>query len=360
MRVHRIIVAHGASEACRRAVGGSGSLMIVPGLLGDDYLLSDNHAGSREGPLLVMPRPFMLGQIDPRKGFVHVLDDITLDVLMGTLDTVRDFGEYLSRKERLVAAGKLGYAASEEDLLGYYLRRVGPDGWYDFMVPTGTDGIIIDEGLWLGYQEHPQRLAQQQANHYSYAWDGLIERFNRNILHDTRYELHTGQYDTTGRGAASSEQGVRFLAREPRVRRRFLTAQFIDLYRTFGAQSWKAVRVIKPSSPGDPYYVFMVMRHPEGVPYAQYREARGHCLRDYAYVVKATYPDANDIVGIGTGPPDNHDSAEDVLYLDTQLWTEADLREAERVQQETDYLTTVIPHEGTIRDYPDLAPSPNP
>lgn len=106
-----------------------------------------------------MPRPFMIGQIDPGKGFVHILDDTTLDVLLGTLDTVKDFVEYLSQKERLITAGKLGYAASEEDLLAYYLRQFGSDPWCAFALPKGANVICVDEWLWLGYQRHPQRLA---------------------------------------------------------------------------------------------------------------------------------------------------------------------------------------------------------
>jgi hypothetical protein len=220
-----------------------------------------------------MPRPFMIGQIDPGKGFVHVLDDTTLDVLLGTLDTVKDFVEYLSRKQRLITAGKLGYATSEEDLLAYYLRQFGSDGWRAFARPKGANVICIDEGLWLGYQRHPQRLARLQADKMSYLWDGLIERFNKHILNDT-------QYETTAPGVAQSEPFVRFLAREHRTRRRLLTNAFVELYERLGTQSWK-VRIIEPSSPRDPYYLFLAMRHPYGVSSQDYRQARRHCLEEY-------------------------------------------------------------------------------
>jgi hypothetical protein len=354
MRVHRIVVAHGVSEACRYALGGSGSLMIVPSVIGDDHLLlGDDRVVLMEGRLtLPSPaRPFTIGQIDPSKGFVHVLDDTTLDVLLRTLDTVKDFVEYLVRKERLIAAGKLGFAAGEEDLLAYYLRQIGPDGWHDFILPRGMDFIGIDEGLWHSYQQHPQRLDQLQADKISYLWDGLIERFNKNILNDT-------QYETTGGGVAHSERSVRFLAREPRTRRRFLTEAFVDLYRSMDAQTWK-VRVIEPSSPGDPYFLFLVMRHPNGVSYQDYRQARRHCLEEYLQVVKIRYPEAKDIVGIGTGPPDDEDSAEDLLYLDAREWTEEHQHEAERLQQETGFLTRTIRREGKVKAYPDVALRPD-
>ena len=43
--------------------------------------------------------PFFVGQVRASKPFVHVLDETTLDILMGELDTVADFVAYLNKKE---------------------------------------------------------------------------------------------------------------------------------------------------------------------------------------------------------------------------------------------------------------------
>jgi hypothetical protein len=103
----------------------------------------------------------------------------------------------------------------------------------------------------------------------------------------------------------------------------------------------------------------MAMRHPDGMPYEEYRQARRHCLGEYLQAVKVRYPEAKDIVGIGTGPPEDEDSAEDLLYLDAREWTEEHQREAERLQQETGFLTRIIRHEGRVKSYPDVAPRPD-
>ena len=346
MQIHRIVVAHGASESCRRTLGGSGSLMIDPSLIGDDHLLIGDRAVAMDGRLIPSSaRPFTVGQIDPNKGFIHVLDDTTLDVLLGTLDTIKDFVEYLKRKERFIKAGKLGFAAGEEDLLAYYLRNVASDGWHDFVLPERANVIYVDEGLWLDHEKHPQRLAQRKEDEISYLWDELIERFNRNILNDT-------QYATTGRGVAHSERIVRFLAREPRTRRRFLTSLFLGLYSTLGTQPWK-VRVVEPSGPGDPYYIFMVMKHLDRVPYEDYRLVRRRYLETYMQVLKVIYPNAKDIVGIATGPPDNENS-EDLLYLDAKYWTAKDQQQAEILQRETGFLTQIKRFGGKVKTYPDV------
>jgi hypothetical protein len=39
-------------------------------------------------------------------------------------------------------------------------------------------------------------------------------------------------------------------------------------------------------------------------------------LGEYLQTVKVRYPEARDIVGIGTGAPEDEDSAEDLLYLE--------------------------------------------
>jgi len=46
--------------------------------------------------------PFAIGDIFPERGYVHVLDDVTLDVVLSELNTIADFTAYFTVKERLV------------------------------------------------------------------------------------------------------------------------------------------------------------------------------------------------------------------------------------------------------------------
>lgn len=350
MRVHRVVVAHGAEEACRAHFGGgNGSLVIAPEVIGNEHLLLDDnqHTVTIDDQTSSAAGPFMIGQLDPTRGFVHVFDSSVLLRLLKTLDTVRDLLEYLARKERFIASGKLVWAAGEEDLLSHYLRNVGADGWNDFVVPEGVDFVLVPEGEWASFCQHPQRLAQLKANRISYAWDELVERFAFHILNDS-------QYYTTGRSVAHSEPLVRFLAREPRTRRRLLSESFLDLHAKLGDQPWK-VRVMEPSLPGDPHYVFMVMRRPDHLSYEEYREVRGRCLEEYMRVLKVIRPEATDIVGIAMGPL-NNDNSEDLLYLDTRTWTEDDQRDAEALQRKTGLLKNLRRHESMVKTYPDITP----
>ena len=130
---------------------------------------------------------------------------------------------------------------------------------------------------------------------------------------------------------------------------------FLDLYSKLGTQPWK-VRGLEPSRPCDPYYLLMVMRHLDGVPYERYRQTRRHFLEAYLQVLKVIYPDAKDIIGIATGLPGNENS-EDLLYLDARYWTAEAQSEAEELQRDTGFLTVVNRFDGRVKTFPDPMPS---
>ena len=88
MRIHRVLVAHSVSERCRAAHGGNGTLIIRPSIVADDHLKSVADGGV----------PFAIGQLNPAKGYIHVLDDASLVLLLRTLDTAPDLIAYLSKR----------------------------------------------------------------------------------------------------------------------------------------------------------------------------------------------------------------------------------------------------------------------
>lgn len=121
VKFHRIIVALGASDRCRAALGGSGSLMQSP-------MCGRESIGDK--------MPFTIGDVTSSNGgYVHVLDDVTLDVAMGELDTVADFTAYLEAKENFVRSGLLASAPGEEELIAYYLRHANQNSEHDFKIP---------------------------------------------------------------------------------------------------------------------------------------------------------------------------------------------------------------------------------
>lgn len=96
--VHKIIVAHGAKEACEQA-----SEQNIFGSLAITYCESDG------GPT----HPFHI-EID-KNNPVHIFDSHNLPIVLGELDTVGDFSDYLDEKLRAVARlDSLVYCGEEE------------------------------------------------------------------------------------------------------------------------------------------------------------------------------------------------------------------------------------------------------
>lgn len=96
LRLHRIVIARGASEACKEYFGGGlGTLLIKPDLKGAEH----------HNPSSVTYAPFAIGDIDPKGDYVHIFDEIALDIVMSELDTISDFTHYLDKRASFLRSG---------------------------------------------------------------------------------------------------------------------------------------------------------------------------------------------------------------------------------------------------------------
>jgi hypothetical protein len=329
------VVAHDSAARCKEFFGGSGSLVIAP------YIIGPMHYDIGQGAI----EPFRIGQIDSSKGFVHVLDDTSVEIVLQTLDTISDLVEYLTKKERFLLGGRLGMAAGEEDLLAIYLSQVNDKKEHDFVIQGGVTELFVDEGHWEAFSHHPQRIAQIEANAVSYAWDALIEKFNFHILGGT-------QYFNSGGGVSSAEKGIRFLARESRTRRRYLAGALLEVVGKRLPPMTRHTRIIVPSRRGDPYYVFLLFPHPNNVDYERYRTVRRDFLATCCRVIKLKYHDATDIVGIATEVGTPAARSEDLMYLDARAWTKEDQANALELQKQFELFDDLKGFSKHIEEYP--------
>jgi len=338
-KVHRIVVAHSVSNRCIKEYGGTGSLMIVPSIVGDLHTLAKKDGG----------RPFSIGQIDPAKGYVHVFDDTSLQAVMKTLDTITDFIGYLEKKEKVITSGKLGFAAGEDDLLAFYLKKIGPDGGHDFVVSPEFKTFNVDEGFWKIFEARPERIAQIEANKVSYAWDGLIETFSHHIFAGTsHYQSHPG--------VDQQERLFRLMAREPRTRRRLLARSFLEIIKKT-PPSVRTTRLVLPSKPGDPHYLFLLLPQTTEVAYEEYRGLRRMLLANYCEITKLECPEAERIVGIATESGRGVAGSEDFVLYDGANWTEQDREQALKTKTEMIELGLLGERkrlEGVEKEFPDV------
>jgi len=111
---HRIAVTRGSYDAALAHWSGqsSGSLMIDTSLVGKAEHVEET---------------FTVGWPAGKDCFVHVLDELTLDVLLGELDTVPDLVNYFSEKERFLNSVQCVSVPGEEELVALYQTTMKGD-----------------------------------------------------------------------------------------------------------------------------------------------------------------------------------------------------------------------------------------
>ena len=333
-KIHRVVVAHGASDRCKSELGGNGSLMVMPEIEGEQ------HFQPVESSV-----PFAVGKVLKDGEFVHVFDDYTLDVVVRHLDTITDFVQYLTDKEQFMASGRFFSAAGEEEILAYYLRSDEGAGKHGFSFGDQYSGVALIEGLWQEFLESPQWKAARLANEASYGWDRLIEKFTKHVIEGTNV-VH--EYDSID----EIERVIRFMASEPRVRRRFIMNSLYEVMRR-AMTEMRSLRILEPSSQGDPYYALLSLQRLPDASMEDYREVRLGLLRAYCMVLKLRFPEAKDIVGIAVDAANTAEyGSEDLMYIDGREWTAAAEEEAKKLQKEFNLLTQTRRLSSTVYEYP--------
>jgi hypothetical protein len=333
-KFHLVIVAHQISDACKAYYGsGSGSLMVS----------NDEVFASGSG------MPFVIGDLDKSKTFVHFFDDTTLDIVMKNIDTITDFVSYLNKKEKFMRSGIGVMSAGEEELLAYYLKNMNKNGEHDFVLPKeGINMISLDESFWESFKKNPQRLAQKEEDKVSYFWDHLIEMFAKHAQQGTEYFKQKNNLTTT-------EKILRFLAKESRFNRRILSKAFLEIAEKT-PKDQRMLRCLPPHKKGDPYYVFLIFPWKQDETELINREVRVGFLEASMRVFKLKNPEALDIIGIATESGRFHaeGGSEDVAYLDTRVWTKENEKEARSLQDDLGILVKPILQNYHEKEYPEI------
>lgn len=296
MRVHRVVVALGARRRCQAYFGGgSGSLPIRGGVGKDDD-------------------PFYIGEDGGTNGFVHVFDDVGLNVVLGELDTAADLMEYLSKKEEIFKSNPV-MATGEEDLLAHYLMTM-VDGEHGFLpndMPAGASDaqplLFVDESAFPTLTSFPQYSESKRANKPSYAWDRMIEHF-------------IAQYRDGAVGVAVEdlESALREATRPGRVIRRQLGKILTAAARTSEIEKVRYISVIDPTEFGKAYAV--VSMHYDGkIAYEEYQARRRKLMELYARSLRVRFESIDRVLIVGIQPINDKLTSEDLAWLILPTWT---------------------------------------
>lgn len=300
-KIHKIIVAHGAKEACEAFSDDN-----VYGSLAVSY-------GDRE---VHLPFPFMinLDSNDP----VHVLDSHNLAILFGELDTFFDLVSYLEEKERAVRKYDSFLYCGEEDLIAHYFLNFD-EKRNAYLIGTKDQDIncmAIGEGEWKSFIEMDVYARRKEANRVSYFWDELIQRTCQNALDGTIL----GNADLL-RGKSALHE----MAKEPRFSRRALSGAMIEAIQNFPETDQPLVRNLSfmPSFYQDKGYVFLQLKFSNITDYENdYRPKRQAILEIACGAARNQFPHLNKVIGIAIDAPKySNTNSEDFILLECNDWT---------------------------------------
>lgn len=320
LEIHLVAVANGASRSCiKHFGGGSGSLLVSP---------SDPNAN---------PEPFCVGNPGVPGMFVHVFDEAHLHIILQELDTIRDFSDYLTARQRLVLNDNLFLAAGEEDLLAVYLKDVNEKGEHDFVWETGVplkpgEKIVVPEGVYKNYRKAPAYRRKKKADQQSYLWDRLIDKFARNLLGGTLSPV-PGGIGQDGRDGGA-ELGLRYMALERRVLRRShasaMLGAFDNLEKQKGNRYFRAMIPEGAEQGNTGFCVLLVKREiaPEGTSFDEYRQFRAANLGAYTENLLERNRHLKRVIGIATEGSRRGPMSEDLIYHEPPDWTEEAIKSA--------------------------------
>lgn len=278
--------------------------------------------------------PFAIGLPEPDKHFVHVFDEVSIELLLRELDTAADFLDYLKKREALL--GRRGthiMAYGEEELLAAYLRTMDTTGqehmFFDIQAVSGMpDTIFFAEGFYKALGDDLGYKRKMMADRISYEWDRLIDRF-----------LDYGDPDIHKRfinqSPAEIEAGLRLMAAESRFRRRLLAEAFIGALERVG-QGDRIGRLVYGGVANETVYVFVVASKRQDESYEEYRRYRMALLYAYVRTARLKAPLGTKFVGIAfDNPHKNYQGySEDLFILMKESWTSEELEKLETKRRE--------------------------
>jgi hypothetical protein len=276
------------------------------------------------------------------KGFVHVLDEEFIHLVLRELNTVSDFIGYLAAKEALYTQHeRLVIDGGEKNLLAVFLEN-------NRNFPRKLPPPVIPGDNWQKFSASEGYHLKQKADEISYGWDRLLEWLSQEAisgrldghLEDIR-DAALFEFSTS---LADNERVLRYMARENRFARRFLVTALVE-FRERARQ--RRVRARLVTSKSGVAYLFY------NPPPEYNREDRLEELSLRCHVARNEVEDCDTIVGIGTNvEAAPRGFATDFCLLSAPEWTDEDRRNAEGIKKDLGYFESPESRTVQMDEYP--------
>ena len=337
--IHKIIVAHGASEACRNfsADNISGSLAICYGENIPDF----------KTPFLVPMN---------KKSCVHLFDSENIEIILRELDTFFDFKAYIVAKEKAIQELMFLNYCGEEDLLAHYFQNFDDANNCHYIGTSDKtiNGVWVAEGEWKDFSQSKVYSRKNEANKVSYFWDDLIQKTAGNALDGTLLG------DTR---VFHGQSAIIEMAKEPRFSRRTLSECMLKSGGDFPDNLGKIARNVSffQSYYPDTGYVFLQIKHDDIKDYDNdYRPKRQTMLQIACGAAKIKFTHLKKIVGIAIEAPKFSETvSEDFVLLLCDKWSSADTQYYRDQNKVLGFFekTSLKIYEAKSREFPDTVSS---
>ena len=315
LKIHLIAVAGGIGQHAQRffdsvGPGSSGTLVY--------------HYEVPEKSLL--EKPFIVGDVDPGKTFVHILDESGLKLLFEELCTPEDFIHYLETKERAIRSGIFLSSAGEEETLATYLQENGGYGFGDLRVPAGYEGqcFRIPEWEWKHYRQTVAYALRHGQKKNAKLWNEIIARFADAITDACVGEASDLPF-------INHSNAIQILASENLYSSSFLASALFEKFDLVPKGIRSARTAPSTTKPGR-LYVFVFFPWDDSyASYQEYREARTDCMQLYAHVAMYKFQKATEILIFGADTKGGQAESETIFAVDATVPLTSE--ERERAQQ---------------------------
>lgn len=322
--VHKIVVAHGAMEACKKD-----SSQNVYGSLAVSYLKTNGDS--------IWPFHVEIDKHNP----VHIFDSHNLPIVLTELDTVTDFAAYLDEKLRAISKYQMVTYCGEEDLLGHYLLNFDKTSGRHIIGVKDEDkeinAIMIGEGEWHDFIKTDVYLNTKKEDRISYLWDNLIQSTCQNAIKGT-----LGGNSDIFKGKSAIYEMVK----EPRFVRRGLSEKMLNAISKFPDYPDRITRHVAflPSFQPNTGYVFLQLRTPESYKNMEipYREFRQKLLEIACGAAKNKFPHIKKVIGIGIDAPkfSGGKNSEDFILFPCENWDKETRTYYENLNEDFNFFKT--------------------
>ena len=250
-----------------------------------------------------------MSSADFGKGFVHVMTEEGFFDVLGELDTIHDFANYLRAKETWITADRsVVLEGSELNLVALYVSN-------GRTFPADADRIIVPDGLWQEMFARPEFQNRKTLDRESYVWDALVEQLsdpNAKPIEGSSAEL------------SELERALRAMARENRFGRRVLGQGLREFLEKAVAGQLRSRVLVGPSG-----VIYVLVRF-QGADDAQYRRAE---LGNRCFLARHMVGTGDTIVGVGIGEyVPGRGSTSDLIYMHLPSWSAEDDEHANRMK----------------------------